>query len=637
MTESRHLTRRLRAPLVAGLVALALLFTLSPAGTFLGRAGLDFVLPALAPDPADRPDDPALALVVIDEATHATPPFTQTPEVAWTPFLAEALRKVDRAGAAVIGLDLIYPKTLDTPDLVPGFDRPLLQALAAIGRQNRLVLGEVRLSETPIEPYQGQILAVGGRRHVRPVGLTPDRDGVVRAYPAAFRLEDGNEVPSFASELAGRTGRSLPPRDFLIDFLPPTAIPAYRLSDLVACPPDALDDLRHAFAGRIVIFGTSLDVEDRHPAANRFVARKPSAPDRKPCPPSPLPEQAGGHRQTIPGVMIHALAVQTLLSGRAPRLLPAALNAAVILILTLAASLAFLRWSPLAGFGTLAGVFLTLWGSALIALQQGLLLPYLSWGTVLLFCYLVLITYRTIFEDQEKRWIRHAFRHYLSPALVEQLSAHPERLKLGGERRHVAVMFLDLEAFTTLSEHLAETPERLMTLLNRVLGHLAKVIESHDGYVDKYVGDAIMAVWGAPVANRTPERLAAEAALACREALEALNRTAPAEERLGGVRIGIHAGTAIAGNIGSKERFDYTLIGDTVNIAARLEQANKTYGTTILISDAVKRCLGPGFATRFIAAADLAGRVGRVPVHELTGRAHDDENLPPEAPEQAKD
>ena len=193
---------RMGLSLALGLVIATVFAT--PLGTFLHRLGIDFMLPARhnISGPLFKPEQSAVSVVVVDEETYRTPPFSNTPQVAWTPMLAKVLEQVDKGGAKVIGLDLIYPTTLDTKALLPGFDRPLNLVFFKIGRAGRLVLGETQLSKQILRPYRGQILAVGGPKNLRSLNIMVDSDGVVRRHPVSFALKDSSKTtPSFAAEL----------------------------------------------------------------------------------------------------------------------------------------------------------------------------------------------------------------------------------------------------------------------------------------------------------------------------------------------------------------------------------------------------------------------------------------------------
>ena len=222
-------------------------------------------------------------------------------------------------------------------------------------------------------------------------------------------------------------------------------------------------------------------------------------------------------------------------------------------------------------------------------------------------------------EAGEKRWLRQAFKRYISPVLVESIIAHPERLELGGEEVEATVIFADLEGFTSLSEGMP--PHDLVLLLNAYFTPMTRIILAHQGTMDKYIGDAIMALWGAPVHLPGHARLACEAALEMQAAMSSLQQEWQAQ----GwpplkARLGIHSGPVIAGNIGSRELFNYTAIGDTVNLASRLEGVNKVYGTSILLSDSTCRQVKEAMLVREVDLIQVKGREQPVAIYELLGR-----------------
>ncbi len=230
--------------------------------------------------------------------------------------------------------------------------------------------------------------------------------------------------------------------------------------------------------------------------------------------------------------------------------------------------------------------------------------------------YLMLNIYRFLFADRQKRQIRMAFSKYLDPNVVEQLVTQPERLKLGGEMLTLSVLFSDIRGFTSISEKLG--PEPLVKLLNEYLTGMTGVVLRNRGLLDKYIGDAIMAVYGAPLFY------AGHAAAACHTAVEMLahlktlnqnwsDRGLPTLE----IGVGINSGPMVAGNMGSEQRFDYTVMGDHVNLASRLESLNKSYGTRILISQYTQSLIQDEFYTRPVDLVRVKGKVEPVEIYEL--------------------
>ncbi|MGE4219201.1 MAG: adenylate/guanylate cyclase domain-containing protein, partial [Alphaproteobacteria bacterium] len=200
-------------------------------------------------------------------------------------------------------------------------------------------------------------------------------------------------------------------------------------------------------------------------------------------------------------------------------------------------------------------------------------------------------------EAAEKKQVRGAFSQYLSPALVEQLAENPDQLKLGGETKTMTMLFCDVRGFTSISETYKSNPVGLTVLINRLLTPLTDVILARGGTIDKYMGDCIMAFWNAPIDVPEQEKKACDAALNMFTALEELNverRREAAEQGVTymplNIGVGINTGTVVVGNMGSEQRFDYSVLGDAVNLAARLEGQSKTYG--------VGTVLGPDTAAR---------------------------------------
>ena len=190
-------------------------------------------------------------------------------------------------------------------------------------------------------------------------------------------------------------------------------------------------------------------------------------------------------------------------------------------------------------------------------------------------------------EGKQKRYIKEAFKQYLSPLVIEQLISNPSKLKLGGERREISIFFSDIEGFTSISEKLS--PEKLTEFLNIYLSKMTDIILTSGGTIDKYEGDAIIAFWNAPAEQTNHAQKAIEAAVECQMELEKIQGELT---KISGAkiknRIGINTGFAVVGNMGSNKRFDYTMLGDSVNLASRLEGINKQFGLYTLCSEETK-------------------------------------------------
>lgn len=281
------------------------------------------------------------------------------------------------------------------------------------------------------------------------------------------------------------------------------------------------------------------------------------------------------------GVLANANAIDTELSGRYLHDLPKWIGFALIAFLVLITAWFVHRtqklW-PLLGFvfAVLACVVV----GASVLFGQFLLLPvfYLTFTFFGSFLFFVLFEYIT--TAKEKAFIRNSFQYYLTPQVIDQLVEHPEKLSLGGEVRRMTILFSDIRGFTTLSESL--TPEELTQLLNEYLTAMTDIIMDHGGVVDKYIGDAVMAFWGAPLDHSTQALDACQSAIAMIKKLEILNKGWKIPIKIG---IGLNTGTVVVGNMGSQKRFNYTVMGDEVNLASRLESLTKYYGVSMLVSE----------------------------------------------------
>ena len=317
-----------------------------------------------------------------------------------------------------------------------------------------------------------------------------------------------------------------------------------------------------------------------------------------------------------PGVAINATMLDNLLANDFMRPVPTALVIGMTLLIALLAGLAT---SSVSGIfkSTLVYVFFIAMPVilCLIAYREGFWLPLVVQETGVAFTLFSagLIYYTT--EGRQKMFIKNAFKQYLSPAVIEELIQHPENLKLGGERRMLSIFFSDLEGFTGISEGLE--PEVLTAMLNDYLSAMTDIIHEEGGTVDKYEGDAIIAFWNAPLQQADHARRCVRAALRCQSRLAEMRPMF--RERLGRdlkMRIGINSGPAIVGNMGSHTRFDYTMIGDAVNLAARLEGINKQFGTYTMISQSTMEQMDSAFPVRELSRVAVVGRKEAVVVYE---------------------
>lgn len=251
------------------------------------------------------------------------------------------------------------------------------------------------------------------------------------------------------------------------------------------------------------------------------------------------------------------------------------------------------------------------------AMQSFMLVPVVTLGACSLIIFVSLIATVQIVSTREQAFIRNAFSRYVPERVIDDLLAKPGLLKLGGEERVVSVLFLDLVGFTSLSEKLS--PTALVGVMNYFMTEMTTILLRHGGTIDKYIGDAIMAEFGMPVPMDDHAPRAVRAALEIRKHIKVINAKLAADELpLVDCRIGINTGLMVVGNMGSKQVFDYTVIGDAVNLASRLEGANKEYGTYLMISEFTRELLPPdAFVMRALDVIKVKGKSQAVKVYEV--------------------
>ena len=242
--------------------------------------------------------------------------------------------------------------------------------------------------------------------------------------------------------------------------------------------------------------------------------------------------------------------------------------------------------------------------------------------------YVALVFVNYFREQMDRQYIRSTFSQYLSPAVVEQIAKSREKLVLGGQSRVMSVMFSDVRGFTTIAEEYKDDPEGLTELMNRLLTPLSNAIQARNGTIDKYMGDAVMAFWNAPLDDAAHAVNACEAALEMLEQLDALNGEREQEAQAGGhkfipmkIGIGINSGRCVVGNMGSARRMQYTVMGDTVNVASRIEGQTKSYGVSLLVGARTAEALKERYAVIELDAIAVKGKTEPEVVYTVLGRA----------------
>ena len=333
---------------------------------------------------------------------------------------------------------------------------------------------------------------------------------------------------------------------------------------------------------------------------------------------------------TMPGVEIHAQVLEAALTHAV--LAEPNYSIGIELLAAFILGLLVIIFAPNLGPITLVGVgamFATLLiATSLYFYQQHRLLvdftyPLLSTTAI----YLTLVFASFVREQRQRKQVRGQFAQYMSPVLVEQLAQSPEKLKLGGEERELTIMFSDVRGFTTISETYKNDPQGLTTLMNRFLTPLTNAILARHGYIDKYMGDAIMAFWNAPLDDKQHEINACEAALDMLAKIDELNWTRKTEADAGGhpyipinVGIGLNTGLSVVGNMGSDLKFNYSVLGDAVNLASRLEGQSKEYGFPIIAGSKTALAAKDKFAILELDFIMVKGKKEPEVIYAIAGR-----------------
>ncbi len=647
--------RRRRARLVAQLLGLGLLAVFvavriwDPLPAQLVRYTVFDQYQLLLPRPSTSGE---VVIVDLDEASlarHGQWPWPRT-------LLARLVDRLFAQGADVVAFDIVFaePDRLSPPNLtrelnglspallgtlqgLPDNDAAFAESIAA----NKVALGQPALHNLPrgadteatpagtvvelggdprpfLQRYAGLVrnlpileASAGG---IGTVSIALDQDGMVRRVPLAI-VVGGRILPALGIEalrlradeqslvirrgangIAGvNVGGHQVPTDrhgrIWIRYGAAGSVHYLTAADVMAglVEPGALD-------GRIVLVGST--------AAGLFdVKRTPLSP-------------------ATPGIEVQAHLLETVLTGNF-LLRPPLVEGAEIVALVVACLLVIVLVPLLGALATLfigSGLMAALAGLSWYLFAEHLILFDASFAALASFAIYALITYlKYMLEEGERKAVRTAFAQYLPPQVVEQLAAHPEQLRLGGEARSMTLLFSDIRGFTSIAESL--DPEELSALVNRILGAMTGAILEHGGTVDKYIGDCIMAFWNAPLDDPDHARNGCRAALAVVEAACAFNREAAAAaagHRQIEVGVGVNTGRAVVGNFGSHYRFDYTALGDTVNLAARLEGLAPIYGVPVVIGEATAAAV-PDFALLELDTVQVKGRREAVRIFAVLG------------------
>lgn len=592
--------------------------------------------------PVRMAESPVVILAIDDQSDEATAHRWPWPRS----YFAHVIENLEAAGAAAIGVDVIF----DQPDRYnPEYDDQLARVLNKydnIVLTGKLLIMQHDVSYSTLMPPYSKFSETNARWGLS--AIEADIDGFYRRYLIG-QFHNDTIVPSFGIEVIrafegiADTEPLISKSDYyhfkdyqipkldaysmLINFRGPArTFPYYSFVNVLDDSSfdilddydlDAFDDPGDAelgippglkftdnLKGKIVLIGSTMhELHDNFPTP--FLEYRNSEGDKV--------------KAEMPGVEIHANAIATILANRYLHPLPEFFNFLIVLLLGILVYFIARKFKTVWSTVTVAIAALLYLGLViLLFVKANLLLEISAPLLVMLFSFIGHTVYEYVLALQEKQVLRGAFAHYVPDKVVQEIINNPDKLSLGGEEREVTVLFSDVEGFTSLSEQLK--PKELVSLLNEYLTEMTTIVLKHNGVIDKFEGDAIMAEFGVPVS------FSDHAGAACRSALEMQKEL----RRLRGqwtkhrkpalyARIGINTGEVIVGNMGSRDVFDYTVIGDHVNLGARLESANKYYGTYIMISEFTNEVVKNDFYTRPLDFIRVVGKKQAIEVYELIG------------------
>jgi len=560
----------------------------------------------------DRPSD-KIVVVAIDEKTLK--PDALGPLREWSrENYAKAIETLEGAGAKAIGIDITFP------DAGPG-DDALAGALGA--HKNVALAGRYYYENGKRQTELPNATLLGAKPTIGWINVKQDDDGFVRQLPV-FSPGPGGMTEAFALAVA-RVFEQAEPVDYKVTdgtypYAPGTLIPVTverdgaEEADLMNinyfAEPGRYQTISFSdvLAGKLIDKrGGSVDFKDK------IVLIGPTAIDLQDQYLSPVSQGV-----KMAGVEIHANAIQTVIQ-RAFLRDQSPVSLWLVILILLAANLTLFSWLrvrtalPLA-LAEAGGLLV----AGLVGYEFGILVNVVYPLTGVLLSFTGAFLLRFILEQKERQFIQNAFGHYVNKSVVEQIIRNPHLLELGGAKREVTSFFSDIANFTSVSEKME--PQTLVKFLNEYLQEMTEIILGYQGTLDKYEGDAIVAFFGAPMATPDHAHLACLAALENQAKLKVLRKKWQAEGRAElHVRIGLNTGEAVVGNMGSRDRFDYTAMGDNINLASRLEGINKQYGTEILISESTYQAVQGAFVCREVDLIRVKGKETPVRIYELVG------------------
>jgi adenylate cyclase len=609
--------------ILAGAVCAVITIFISLSGKELvGLDGLLFdralaVRASLSPPPklASR-----VAVVSIDPNSLEIDALKRRPLGLFGPTWAKLITNLVKAEAQAIIFDLIFQYSDDQfrddngEQILKDYDNSFRQTL--FKNKSNLVLAYSAKTK-PAQSYRHLLADDPGALGI--INYQPDADAILRNIPTEFNNDNGKKVTTLLGAALERAGVQKDNRPDTV-ILAPTGhpeeiIPTYKLEKILACAKNDPEALKRVFKGRVIFVGWTGPEVDRKVSSSRFIP--PLNKTNSAFSPCGLQRVNASvpTAKNVPGVHLWALAAETVLSKQLTDKADPYLTASVAGIAAIAGTAIGFMLAPLWAFIAIVSVCFGLWALEIGLIGIGLWSPVGLGIISVVVSAVVAYIIRFLLEERKRRRVEKAFGYYLAPSIVNQLVESSGEPKLGGEKREITAMFADLSGFTALSTKLE--PEELVSLTNKYLALITHEVEAAGGYVDKFIGDAVMAVWGAPVVTEAHAEQAVSAAVRISAQIDEENRIAKEKGEIGfRVKIGVNSGEAIVGNVGSEKRFNYTAIGEAVNIASRLENLPGAYDCTIVIGDATAAKLGDQFILREIDCVTVKGIEEALPIFE---------------------
>ena len=535
----------------------------------------------------DHVPHPDIAIIAIDTAS-----LQSIGRWPWDRSIhAQLIEKLNTFHPRVVGYDVAFSEQQN-----PTNDTALATALRSASYPIVLPIEPLRYAGSPkikdiVNPLS--IFTNSQNVHTGLVSAVNDADGYVRQLTPPLQLATST-INSFADVLARTVDARIPTGDHQdIDFAGPAGtFPTYSFNQVLAGQVPA-ENLQNKI---IFVGATASDLHDT------------------------IPVPIGN--QLMAGVEWHANALDSILLQRSIIVLSSSVVAVLNLLLTLIIFFLFILLPPRKVILLTIGLCILMPVASFALLHNHIALPWISpiIAIVAIFVYESLV--RWYYAEKERRKLKRTIQNYFSPAVVAEILRNPKLLSLGGERREVTIFFSDIRSFTTITETVS--PEILSRILHEYFTEMTAEILATDGVVDKFIGDAIMAFWGAPLSQADHAERAVKTAIAMMERLQKLQHTWEKEKLpFIDIGIGINTGFATVGNMGSSQRFDYTVIGDSVNVAARLESLNKEHHTHIIISESTKDKLPATIKTNSLGSVTVKGKAKAIDIFEVMSDKHD--------------